>query len=433
VNPRKAAGPDGIPGKVLVACANELSEILTRLFNLSLTQATIPACFKSATIIPVPKTPTNSSLNNFRPIALTSLVMKCFAFDPHQFAYRANRSTEDAITLALQSTLSHLDQPGTYVRLLFIDFSSAFNTIIPDILIKKLLDLHLPPSTCAWIKNFLTDRPQSVRLGSHLSSTLTLSTGSPQGCVLSPLLYTLYTHDCVPSHPSNSIFKFADDTTLVGLITGGDEAAYREEVEHLSTWCLANNLLLNTSKTKEVIVDFRRTRVDHAPLYINGDVVETVSSFRFLGVHLSGELTWSVNTKAVMAKAQQRLHFLRVLRKNKLDQRLLVTFYRSTIESVITYCISAWYAGSSAADRKALQRVINTAQKIVGCPLPSLEEIAGSRCLRRSTAILKDPSHPAHHLFERMPSGKRYRSMKARTSRLRNSFYPWAIRTLNHR
>ncbi|KAF7658302.1 hypothetical protein LDENG_00014450, partial [Lucifuga dentata] len=198
-------------------------------------------------------------------------------------------------------------------------------------------------------------------------------------------------------------------------------------------WCLANNLLLNTSKTKEVIIDFRRTRVDHAPLHINGDVVETVSSFRFLGVHLSGELTWSVNTKAVMAKAQQRLHFLRVLRKNKLDQRLLVTFYRSTIESVITYCISAWYAGSSAADRKALQRVINTAQKIVGCPLPSLEEIAGSRCLRRSTAILKDPSHPAHHLFERMPSGKRYRSMKARTSRLRNSFYPWAIRTLNNR
>ncbi|KAF7645680.1 hypothetical protein LDENG_00199970, partial [Lucifuga dentata] len=371
VNPRKAAGPDGIPGKVLVACANELSEILTRLFNLSLTQATIPACFKSATIIPVPKTPTNSSLNNFRPIALTSLVMKCFAFDPHQFAYRANRSTEDAITLALQSTLSHLDQPGTYVRLLFIDFSSAFNTIIPDILIKKLLDLHLPPSTCAWIKNFLTDRPQSVRLGSHLSSTLTLSTGSPQGCMLSPLLYTLYTHDCVPFHPSNSIFTFADDTTLVGLITGRDEAAYREEVEHLSTWCLANNLLLNTSKTKEVIVDFRRTRVDHAPLYINGDVVETVSSFRFLGVHISGELTWSVNTNAVMAKAQKRLHFLRVLRKNKLDQRLLVTFYRSTIESVITYCISAWYAGSSAADRKALQRVINTAQKIVGCLCPA--------------------------------------------------------------
>ncbi|KAF7646918.1 hypothetical protein LDENG_00180700, partial [Lucifuga dentata] len=91
-------------------------------------------------------------------------------------------------------------------------------------------------STCAWIKNFLTDRPQSVRLGSHLSSTLTLSTGSPQGCVLSPLL-------------SNSIFKFADDTTLVGLISGGDEAAYREEVEHLSTWCLANNLLLKPRRS----------------------------------------------------------------------------------------------------------------------------------------------------------------------------------------
>lgn len=84
-------------------------------------------------------------------------------------------------------------------------------------------------SICTWILNFLTNRPQTVRIGCYSSSTIIVSTGSPQGCVLSPLLYSLYTYDCAPIHPSNTIIKFADDTTVVGLITGGDESKYREE------------------------------------------------------------------------------------------------------------------------------------------------------------------------------------------------------------
>lgn len=170
-------------------------------------------------------------------------------FDPHQFAYRSNRSTKDAITTALHIALDHLEH--TYVRLLFIDYSSAFNTILPDIMIRKLLHLGLSTNICSWIMDFLTNRPQSVKLGSNLSSTLTISTGSPQGCVLSPLLYSLYTYDCIPIHVSNSIIKFADDTTIVGLISGEDESAYRDEVQRLTVWCSTNNLVLNTKKQKQ--------------------------------------------------------------------------------------------------------------------------------------------------------------------------------------
>ena len=141
--------------------------------------------------------------------------------------------------------------------MLFIDFSSAFNTITPDILIPKLINLGLPPPTCSLIKDFLVNRPQQVKLGPHLSSSRTLSTGSLQGCVLSPLLYSLYTSDCSPTHPENIFVKFADDTTVVGLITGGNEAAYRDEVLKLGEWCVSNNLALNITKTKELILDFR--------------------------------------------------------------------------------------------------------------------------------------------------------------------------------
>ncbi|MGL5119263.1 MAG: reverse transcriptase domain-containing protein, partial [Plesiomonas shigelloides] len=98
----------------------------------------------------------------------------------------------------------------------------------------------------------LTGRRHVVRLGSNISSPLTLNTGAPKGCVLSPLLYSLYTHACVATHIFKVIVKFADDITVVGLLTNDDKSAYREEVHTLTNWCHKNNLSLNTSKTKEL-------------------------------------------------------------------------------------------------------------------------------------------------------------------------------------
>ena len=97
-----------------------------------------------------------------------------------------------------------------------------------------------------------------MRLGKYVSESRTISTGSPQGCVLSPLLFSLYTNSCTSSHQSVKLLKFADDTTLIGLISGGDESAYRWEIDHLVTWCGQNNLELNALKTVEMVVDFRK-------------------------------------------------------------------------------------------------------------------------------------------------------------------------------
>ena len=450
VNPRKATGPDGVPGQVLRECADQLAGVFTKIYNQSLSQAVVPPCMKTSTIIPVPKKNNISCLNDYRPVALTPIITKCFeklirthissalppGFDPHQFAYRANRSTEDAIATALHSTLSHLEKKESYARLLFVDYSSAFNTIIPDRLVSKLTDLGLSSSICRWIMDFLSDRPQRVKMGCHTSSSLNLSIGSPQGCVLSPLLYSLYTYDCITTHPFTSIIKFADDTTIVGLISAGDETEYRREVARLAAWCRENNLELNISKTKELIIDFRRKKkTDIQPLVINGEEVEIASNFRFLGVHLDDDLSWSTNTSAIIKKAHQRLYFLRVLRKNNLSRELMMSFYRCSIESVLTYCAGVWFRSCTAAERKALQRVVDTAQKIIGCPpdapLPSLEVLHTSRCLRKANSILKDPSHPGHGHFKLLPSGKRYSVHPASTNRLRDSFYPKAIKELN--
>ena len=91
----------------------------------------------------------------------------------------------------------------------------------------------------------------------------------------------------VAMHASNSIIKFADDTTVVGLITNNNEAAYREEVRALEVWCQENNLTINVNKTKETIVDFRKQQREHPPIHIDGTVVERVVSFKFLDVHIT--------------------------------------------------------------------------------------------------------------------------------------------------
>jgi hypothetical protein len=108
-----------------------------------------------------------------------------------------NRSTD-----TLHTALSHLDKRNTYVSMLFIDYSSAFNTIVSSKLITKLRTLRLNTSLCNWILDFLMGRPQVVKVSNNISATLTFNTGASRGCVLSPLQYSLFTHDCMATHDS---------------------------------------------------------------------------------------------------------------------------------------------------------------------------------------------------------------------------------------
>uniref|UniRef100_A0AAX7TJ37 Reverse transcriptase domain-containing protein n=1 Tax=Astatotilapia calliptera TaxID=8154 RepID=A0AAX7TJ37_ASTCA len=445
INVHKAAGPDGIPGRVLRACSGELAGVLTDIFNLSLAHAVVPACFKSTSIVPIPKNSNPSCLNDYRPVALTPIITKCLeqlvlahfksCLPPHpgpppirippEQEHRGCSLHRTALCPLTPGQQQHLRQNAVY-RLQF-----SINTIHPSQLIRKLTDLGISSLICKWLLDFLTNRPQHVRLDNHCSSTITMNTGVPQGCVMSPFLYSLFTHDCRPADGSNTIIKFADDTTVIGLISDNDEAAYREEVDRLAEWCNRNNLLLNTEKTKELIVDYRRNADPHPPIHIKGTAVERVSSFKFLGVHISKDLTWTTNCSKLVKKAHQRLFFLRTLRKNQLSSDILVNFYRCTIESILTNCITVWYGNCSASDRKALQRVVKTAQRIAGAPLPAIKDICRKRCLKRAGKIIKDPSHPSHGLFTLLPSGRRYRSLRTKTTRYRNSFFPTAVRLLN--
>ncbi len=145
--------------------------------------------------------------------------------------------------------------------------------------------------------------------------------------------------------------------------------------------------------------------------------MERVSSFKFLGTNISEDLTWSLKHTVPHKKVERRPYFLRTLRKINLSQQLLMSFYRCTIKSVFTHGILMWYGNSSAVNKKALQRVLKAVQTINNKKLSSLKDIYTSHCLQKIRCILKDSTHPAHQLFECLPSGKHYRPIKARTTR----------------
>ncbi|XP_051931225.1 uncharacterized protein LOC127607140 isoform X2 [Hippocampus zosterae] len=180
-----------------------------------------------------------------------------------------------------------------------------------------------------------------------------------------------------------------------------------------------------------MIVDFRKHSSPQLPLTLSNCPVSTVETFKFLGITVSQDMKWEVNTISILKRARQRMYFLRLLRKHGLPQEVLRQFYTAVIESILCSSITVWFGAATKKDKIRLQRTVRTAEKIVGTALPTLEDLHTARIKTRARKILLDPPHPAHHLFQPLPSGRRYRSMRTKSSRHLNSFFPLAINSLN--
>ena len=440
VNANKATGPDKIKGKVLKECCYQLTPIFTFLFNCSLQSHAIPSVWKTAEVVPVPKKSAISSFNDLRPVALTSIAFKCFEkvvlshilkstkehLDPFQFAYKEKRNVEDAV---LNNLLKHLETPKAYVRALFIDFSSAFNTIQPHLMIDKLLNLNVNTNIAAWILDFLTARPQFVHINGMLSDTILTHTGAPQGCVLSPILYTIYTNDYRSSGEENVIIKFADDSSILGLIHGAEQT-YFDEVNNFVDWCDKNYLKINVSKTKEMIFDFRRSKPAIPPLKIKDETVEVTTTYKYLGLTIDNKISWEDHVSTIIKKVNQRLYFIRKLKSFNVDTQIMETFYIMAIQSVISFGITCYGGNLGKQHEKRLDRVVRKASRIVNSQFSAFIDLYNGNTIKIAEKILKDSNHPLHNEYDISERSRRLISKTARTSRYLNSFIPTSTRLL---
>jgi hypothetical protein len=330
-------------------------------------------------------------------------------------------------------TYKHLDGANAAVFIVYVDFSSAFNTISPVVLAKQLISMKVNPYKILWICSFLTNRSQSVLFNSVKSSNIVTNTGAPQGCVLSPVLFTLHTSGCRATHDRCKLVKYADDTAIVCLINKReDNLFFNEEVNTFVQWCDNNHLLLNVKKTKEMVIDFGRTVTPFEDLVIKGNTVDRVSEYKYLGTIIDNQLNWQSNTERICTKTRKRLHYLRKLKEFEIDNTLLRLFYDSVIGSVLSFGIVGWFGNLTGTLLQRLERIEKTAGKIIrDNTVHSLNQTHTTRTLSLSRRIVQNKNHPLCENFKLLRSGLRLMSTKTRTNRFKDSFIPMSVRLLN--
>ncbi|KAF7691794.1 hypothetical protein HF521_010761 [Silurus meridionalis] len=365
-------------------------------------------------------------LTHLRPLVSPSM-------DPLQFAYQPGIGVEDAVIFLLNRAISHLEKAGSTVRVMFFDFSSAFNTIQPALLRDKMVYMGVDHHLSAWTLDYLTDRPQYVRTRDCESDMIVCNTGAPQGTVLAPFLFTIYTADFMFSSETCHLQKFSDDSAIVGLITNDDDREYRGLIKNFVDWCQRSCLQINAGKTKELVVDFRRNKQILSPVNIQGKDIVRVDSYKYLGVHLNNKLDWTDNTEAIYKKGQSRLFLLRRLRSFGVQGELLKTFFDSVVASAIFYGVVCWGSSISTADRKRLDKLIRKASSVLGIPLDTVQEVGERRMVTKLSSLLENASHPLYETVTSLSSSFSNRLIhpKCLKERYRRSFLPAAIRLYN--
>jgi hypothetical protein len=322
----KAPGYDLITSNILQQLPRKGIMFLTSIFNSILRTTSFPVQWKYSNIVMILKPNKNPySYSSYRPISLLPVCAKVFeklflkrllSFIPsdcipqHQFGFRESHSTTHQLHRVTDFIASSLERK-LYSSGVFLDVSQAFDRVWLDGLFFKLKTL-VPHSYYLILKSLLSERYFSVKLGSSLSSIRPSMAGVPQGSVLSPLLYTIYTSD-FPAIQNCMVATFADDTAILSSDKDADNVSRNLQhfLNQIETWCTKWKIKLNTTKSQHVTFTLRRQTCP--PVYFNNVPIPQTTSVKYLGLTFDRRLTWNPHTRLKRVSLNTRLKALYAL------------------------------------------------------------------------------------------------------------------------
>ncbi|WP_293138076.1 reverse transcriptase family protein, partial [Moritella sp.] len=264
INPNKAHGPDGIHGKILKNCAATLAKPLSILFDLSYKSGHIPEDWKLANVVPIHKKGSKNNVENYRPISLTSLIMKQFekiirselmrkcenVINDSQHGFLPNKSCTTQMVRFTDSLAVSLNE-NYHINVVYFDFAKAFDTVNHDLLLDKLkYKYNIDGQLLRFLICYLKNRKQQVIIGDKTSNVSMVNSGVPQGSIVGPVLFVLFIDDISENISDNTdIALYADDTKIWRVIrTNNDHEILQNDINNLQNWAVLNKMKFNTSK-----------------------------------------------------------------------------------------------------------------------------------------------------------------------------------------
>ena len=356
IDSSKAQGPDKIPAKILVECAEQISPSLTDLFNLSLHSGTLPTEWKLANIVPLLKKAPAEKVENYRAISLLSLVSKLLErcilnkiidhiasnLSSLQFGFLKGRSTTTQLLSVYHKIQESMDV-GLQTDMIFLDFSKAFDSVNHYKLLHKLKLFGITGKLHDWFNDYLSNRSQQTTVLGATSVPLPVLSGVPQGSILGPILFLIYINDIVEVvHQDSEMALYADDSKCFRVIKSlNDSLLLQSDLDNLSSWSKTWDMDFNKSKC--TIVSFTRKQHPITQSYtLNGSELRRVNEQKDLGILITSSMHWPSHVTTVCSKANRTLGYIRRCSAEIGSLNARRTLYISLVRSLFSYGSQLW-------------------------------------------------------------------------------------------
>lgn len=424
-NVRKASGPDGINNKVLQQLPVRAVSCLTNIVNAMLRLRHFPCQWKCADVIMLQKPGQAGTFpQNYRPISLLATMGKIAegivlqrlrteveernAIPDEQFGFREQHSAVHQVLRVVE----HVSKGFNWKRstgAVFLDVSKAFDKVWHEGLLYKLLEAGIHPGLVRLVSSFLKDRTFRIRLGDVRSTVRNLESGVPQGSLLSPLLFNVFTRD-MPRSPGTELALYADDTAITAESHSPDLVVQRLQVaaEELERWFTKWRITVNPEKSSALFMTKRKKRHPRTHVTMFGEEIPWKETAKYLGVKLDRGLTWRahIDERAGKARAAIACLFPLFSHRSKLSVRNKIRLHTAIIRPMMTYASEAWGTAAKThlhkmevVQMKALRMAVNApwfvrnSQILQETTIPPIAQYIRESAKKTFAAMDQHPNH----------------------------------------